>query len=121
MYTEDSVGEFTSQFIFMLLTFFLLALTIFGVHLTQAIDFKTYVDSQIERNGGLTETAEENINDYSVKHYQGRYAVTSLSGTGKKAFGESIDYLISAKIQILFFDLPDQLVAIQGSTISQVR
>ncbi|MGM0941316.1 MAG: hypothetical protein ACQEWU_10190 [Bacillota bacterium] len=121
MYMEDSSGEFVSQFTFMLITFFLLAFTIFSIHLTQAIDFKTYVDSQIERNGGFTPKAESNINTYSEEHYQGRYSVASLSGTDKKSFGENIDYLITAQMKILFFDLPDQIINIRGSTISQVR
>lgn len=118
---EDAAGAFTLQVQLMLSVFLLLGLTIFMINHTQTIDFKNYVDGQAEKNGGLTENAMTNINSYSEAHYGGRYEVVSLSGNEKKSYGESIDYEIRGNIQILFFDIPDQLTRTRGSTISYVR
>jgi hypothetical protein len=121
LYAEDAAGEFTLQIQFMLLVFFVLAITIYVIQHTQTIDMKNYVDGQVEKYGGFTTEAVNNINDYSEKHYAGRYEVTSLSGNSKKPFGESIQYEIKGTIKIFFFNLPDQLVKSRGETVSYAR
>lgn len=120
MVMEDAAGEFTSQIIFMLIVYFLLALVIFGAQSIQTTDFKNYVDGQLESHGGLTAEASASIEDYSKKHYGGRYSVVS-SSTSKKTYGETIEYEIRGKLKIFFMDMPDQLVSKRGSTISLVR
>ncbi|MEC0709758.1 hypothetical protein P8881_19730 [Bacillus haynesii] len=121
MAMEDAAGEFTMQLIFMSILYFLLGIVIFGAQSIQTTDFKNYVDSQLERNGGLTAEASTNIQTYSNKHYGGRYTVESSSGSKKLPYGEVIDYEITGKLKIFFMDLPDQLVKKRGSTISLVR
>ncbi|PKR83052.1 hypothetical protein [Heyndrickxia camelliae] len=121
MYQEDAVGEFNNQMHLMIITFFLISLTIFIIQHTQTVDMKNYVDGQIEKYGGLTSQSRNNIKNYSEKYYDGRYEVTSLSGYEKKSYGETIDYEITGKIKIFFFNLPDQLVKTRGSTVSLVR
>lgn len=119
--SEDAAGAFTIQVISMLLLFFMLGLFIFGIQNIQTIDFKNYVDGQLERHGGLTEQAAANIDDYSKKYYEGRYSVTSMSGTEKLPYGEPINYKIKGTIQVYFLDLPNQITFKEGSTISLVR
>lgn len=121
MYAEDAAGEFSLQIMLMAFVMFLMAITIFFVSYIQSSDFKTYIDGQIERNGGLTTTAVENINEYSNKYYDGKFEVTSLSGSDKKSFGSEVNYIVTGNIEVFFFDLPDQLITSRGSAISKVR
>lgn len=121
MGSEDAAGAFTIQMIFTFLSLFMFALFIYGIQNIQTQDFKNYVDGQLERHGGLTSVAASNISNFSDDYYQGRYSVTSLSGTGKKAYGEVIDYRISGTIDIVFMDIPNVLTSKNGSTISLVR
>lgn len=118
---EDAAGAFTLQLIFMFLLFFLLGFFIFGIQNIQTIDFKNYVDGQLEKHGGLTAQAETNIDNYSNQYYQGRYKVKSLSGTGHLPYGETINYEIQGSVKVYFMDLPNQVTLKKGSTISLVR
>lgn len=121
MNTEDAAGEMTLQVMFYLFVLFILAFSIFTIQRIQAVDFKTYVSGQLEKNGGFTDTAIENIENYSEEHYDGRLAVRSLSGYEKLSYGETIEFEIVGRITILFFDLPDQITTIRGSAESMVR
>ena len=121
MASEDAAGAFTLQIIFYLFLLFLLGFTIFGIQNVQTIDFKNYVDGQLESHGGLTRQAQTNINEYSNSHYQGRYSVTSSSGANKLPFGEPIHYEIRGSIKIFFMDVGDQITLKKGKTVSYVR
>lgn len=121
MYAEDAAGEFSLQMILMAFVMFLMAVTIFFVSYIQSSDFKTYVDGQIERNGGLTPTSVQNIQAYSNRFYDGKFEVTSLSGSDSKDFGLDVDYIVTGNIEVFFFELPDQLITSRGSATSKVR
>ncbi|MED4041028.1 MULTISPECIES: hypothetical protein [Niallia] len=121
MYAEDAAGEFSLQIMLMAFVMFLMAITIFFVSYIQSSDFKTYIDGQIERNGGLTATSVQNIQEYSNKFYDGKFEVTSLSGSEKQAYGLEVEYIVTGNVEVFFFDLPDQLVTSRGSAISMVK
>lgn len=121
MQAEEAAGEFTLQVMLMFFIFLMMATTIFFVTYIQTSDIKTYVNGQIERNGGLTATAVQNINDYSSKYYDKKFSVTSLSGNDKKPFGSEVNYIVNANVKVVFFDLPDQLISSRGSAVSKVR
>lgn len=121
MASEDAAGAFTLQFIFMLFVLFFLGFCIFGIQNIQTIDFKNYVDGQLESHGGLTSEAKSNINDYSNNHYQGRYSVESTSGSQKLPFGETIHYEIKGSIKLYFMNVGDQITLKRGKTLSYVR
>lgn len=121
LHTEDAVGEFTLQIIFMFLVFFIMSFSIFAIQHTQSIDFKTFVNGQVERHGGFTPEAVTNIQNHSEQYFSGRFTVKSLSGYDRKPHGEVISYKVQGRIQILFFNLPDQLTGTRGFTISRVR
>lgn len=121
MNMEDSVGEFYLQYTLMLFVFLLLGVTIFLGQYTQSVDFKSYVNTVIQRDGGLTSTAQAEIEHYSNEHFNGRYSVMSLSGNDKKPYGSVINYQITGKIKLYFFNLPAQSVITRGATVSLVR
>jgi len=118
---EDASGEFFSQYILMLFVFLLLGLTIFLNQHTQTVDFKSYVSDEIQRHGGLTLSAQTEIQDYSNEHFNGRYSVMSLSGNQKVPYGEVVNYEIKGNIKIYLFDLPNQIAISKGSAVSLVR
>lgn len=118
---EDAVGAAWLQYIFMLLLFFLVSITLFGIHNIQMIDFNSYVETQIQRQGGITVEAQEKINEYSEKHFAGRYSAQSLSGNEKVPFGTEVHYEIVGDIRIFLMSFPNQIVSRKGSTISLVR
>lgn len=121
MHVEDASGAFTLQVIFMLVIFFLLGFFLFGIQNVQTVDFKNYVDGQLEKNGGFTEEAASNIKAYSDRYYEGRYSVANLSSTGQQPYGTPIDYEIKGTVKVYFMDLPNQLTLKQGTTTSLVR
>ncbi|WP_079707725.1 hypothetical protein [Paraliobacillus ryukyuensis] len=121
MVIEDTSGETVNLLSLFLFSLVIVSITVYSIYHVQSIDFKNYVDAEIERNGGLTDIAVSNINDYSDQHYLGRFEVSSLSGNDKKPFGGRIDYVVQGEFSILFFDIPDQFVSTHGFAVSQVR
>ncbi|MFT3657237.1 MULTISPECIES: hypothetical protein [Bacillus] len=121
MTLEQNASSIQNMVITGMLILAILCITGGIVPFTQAIEFKGYVNTQIERNGGLTPESERNISDYNQQHYQGRYKVVSNDGGQKKKFGENIDYTIKGKVQFDFFNLPPIQLNIKGSAVSLVR
>ena len=58
---EHTVSEIVKYFTTMMFILLLFGFTIMGKHLTDVNGFKDYVNVQIERNGGYTANAKENI------------------------------------------------------------
>ena len=108
-------------YIFAVLTTLMLGIGIFCYQIQQVDGFRQYVDAQIERNGGLTETAVSSINEYSQKNYKGRYSVSSDQMSTKYPFGSIINYKIIGKYKVLFWEFDEQKYAINGSSVSLVR
>lgn len=118
---EDTSGETVNLLSLFMFCLLIVSISVYSIYQVQSVDFKNYVDGEIERNGGLTDTAVDNINTYSTDHYLGRFEAISLSGNDKKSFGERVDYIVQGEVSILFFDLPDQIVSTRGFSVSQVR
>ncbi|MGY3219103.1 hypothetical protein [Bacillus sp. TE9122W] len=106
---------------FSLLFFAILTTATIAIPFTQAIDMKRYVNDQIERYGGLTNDAQNQIKSYSEKNFGGKFTVVSLSGNQKAQFGEEINYKLKGEAEINFFDLPSIPFALNGSASSNVR
>ncbi|KAF2423345.1 hypothetical protein NSQ76_20665 [Bacillus sp. FSL M8-0256] len=118
---EQNVASLQNMVLTGLLLMAIIAIAGAIVPFTQAIEFKSYVTTQIERNGGLTAEAKENIDEYNQAHYQGRYQVSSNSEGQKKKFGESVDYTIKGNVHFDFFNLPPIPIGVKGSAVSLVR
>ena len=108
-------------YIFAILTTFIVAISIFCFEVQQVNSFRAYVDSQIERNGGLTNSAMSNINTYNEKNYKGKFTVNSDQMNQKFAYGSIIDYQVVGKYKMLFLDFDTQSYPVNGSSISLIR
>lgn len=87
-------------FLFTLTCFASFALYTYEVRETP--NFRQHVNYQIERNGGLTEQAIENITLYSEEQYGGRYTISSPQMNQKVSFGETVEYTVTGVFEIKF-------------------
>lgn len=117
---EGAIMEIVKWFIGMLMLLVILAFTIFAINTSSVNTFKQQVSYEIERNGGLTQDAINNLHEYSEEFYGGRFKV----GTGPMepvAFGEKVDYEVKSNVEILFFPIPNAELTFKGSGVSYVR
>ncbi|MCJ8223653.1 hypothetical protein P8822_00415 [Bacillus sonorensis] len=118
---EGSAMELVKMYVTVFFIFALFSAGAYLININQANDFKQYVNYQIERNGGLTESAMGKISDYNEEHYHGRFNVVSSQGSRKMPFGEEVDYTIKGKYEFFFISLPVQLIHVKGSAVSMIR
>lgn len=118
---EGNIMMTTKMYVTCLLVAFMATIGIFLFQLQQGNNFKQYVNYQIEQNGGLTTSAVSKINDYSEKHFNGRFSVQSSQMNQKFKYGTEIDYEITGRFTFLFLDFEDVNLPIKGSALSFVR
>lgn len=119
---EGAVMEFIKWFLGIFLFFMLLSIAMFSFDLGNVNSFKQQVNYQIERQGGLTETAVANINDYSDKYYHGAFQIESEQLNEKVAYGDIVDYTVKGTFDIKIFPIiPDVHLTFNGTGVSQVR
>lgn len=118
---EGTIMELVKWFVGLLLIMMLISLTMFSFQLDNVNSFKQQVNYQIERQGGLTETAIKNINEYSKKYYNGAFKVESERLNEKVAFGEAVDYVVKGTFKIQIFPISDIHLDFNGTGVSQVR
>lgn len=118
---EGTIMELVKWFVGLLLVMLILAITVFGIELSSVNNFKQQVNYQIERNGGLTDTALKELDEYSHKYYGGRFKVESDKLKQKVVFGEIVDYKIIGTFKVKFFSMPDIALRFNGTGVSQVR
>ena len=118
---EGAIMEFVKWFIGLLSFMLLFAAVVFFFQLGQVNDFKQQVNYQIERNGGLTESAISSIDEYSAKYNDGRFSVDSDLLNQKVNFGETVDYQVHAVFDIIIFLIPDVNMTFSGTGASQIR
>jgi len=115
------VASIFKIFISFIMIMLFVSIFFYGASWLQAIDFKTYVEDQINREGGLTTTAMSNINEYNKNNYNSKFKVVSESGSDKKPYGTVVKYHIEGEIGSYGFNVPLQLVYVSGSGVSLVR
>ncbi|EAE8116651.1 hypothetical protein JI528_14665 [Listeria monocytogenes] len=117
---EHGVNHAVSIIIFSFLLLITVGLTSYGIEFAHAIEYKSQVNNQIERQGGLTNQAQSTLKSYSKDHYNNKISVQS-SQTKKEAYGTTVEYEIHSEVQFLFFQLPKQMLTVKGSAVSLVR
>lgn len=116
----DQGSAFLLKIWFMaLLTVFLLMVAVVLFQISEKNDYQLYVNNEIERHGGLTTEALNNIKHYSDTHFNSRFTMKSTSD--KKPYGEVIPYVYELKITPLFFELDILTREFNGSAASKVR
>lgn len=118
---EATIMELVKWFIGLLLIMMMVSLAMFFFQVGNVNSFKQQVNYQIERQGGLTKTALENLNEYSEKYYNGAFTVESDQLNEKVAYGETVDYVIKGVFDIKIFPVPDVHLDFSGTGVSQIR
>ena len=109
------------MYISMVLIVLMIGLAIFMYEVNQSNNYKQYVNAQIERHGGLTLEAIEEINQYSQEHFNGNFTIDSSQATAKEPFGTVVNYTAYANFKILFLEFDNVQIPLNGSTTSLVR
>lgn len=118
---EGSTMEMGKMYIFLFMIFSFFALAGFFTSINHANEFKTYINYQIESNGGLTSKALDNIEKYNDEHYDGKFTITSPVENEKFPYGKQVDYSLKTTYKFFFIPLGDQAISVKGSALSLVR
>lgn len=118
---SDGIMEMGKWFLSLISFMALLYLAIFFFQISDKNNYLQQVNYEIERQGGLTTEAVENLTSHSNEYYGGRYAVKSDQLNQKVGYGEIVNYTIEATISIDMFNLPSYHIEFPGSAVSQVR
>lgn len=92
-----------------------------GTQVSQAPNFKQVVNDNIERYGGLTDTAQNKIEEYSNTFNEGRFTVESVDMGKKKEYGEVVNYNIKQVYEINFLVSKKVTRNLEGQAVSEVR
>ncbi|MGP9043217.1 hypothetical protein [Cytobacillus kochii] len=118
---ESNIMVAVKSYVAMLLILFMLSMAVFLYQIQQVNGYKQYVNYQIERHGGLTSVALNKIDEYSSRHYNNKFSVTSAQQNQQLAFGSVIDYEIQGTFNLLFLDIAEQKYNYKGSAVSLIR
>jgi hypothetical protein len=102
-----------------LITTIILTIAGAAIQYGEKSDFKQYVNNSIERNGGITDTALTDIQNYSDEAFNGRFKM--LSTSDKKSYGEQLNYEFEMYITPIFMDFEIITIKDTGSASSKVR
>lgn len=125
---EHAISEIIKIFTTMIFILLLVGMVIMGKHLSDVNSFKEYVNTQIERNGGYTQTVKTNVEKMNKDSFNNMFVVYEPdSNTPKKIeeapFGEIVNYEIHSDIPIPFttagtIKIP---IAFKGQAVSRIR
>jgi hypothetical protein len=118
---ENSVMEILKWFLGLLLILGIVSTGIFFFQVQEVNTFKQQINYQIERRGGLTPEAIEELETYADTFLQGSYNIESDLLHERVAFGEKVEYTIIATYSIAFFPIPDVILTFRGIGVSKIR
>ncbi|MCY8151329.1 hypothetical protein [Bacillus paralicheniformis] len=118
---DGSLTAIAKMYLAILIIAGLVSVASFFIQANQGNEYKQYINYQIERNGGLTVSAMEKLNEYNNKYYDGRFKIESPMMNQKVKYGDEITYTVTGSFKILYFDLPIQTISIKGSALSLIR
>lgn len=118
---EHTIMEFAKWFMGILLLGLIFSVGMIFFRLQEVNSFKQQINYQIERRGGLTQEAVEELNEYSNENYLSNYRLESDKLNQKVSFGETVEYSVKVEIPIDIFNVPSLEFESKGSGVSQVR
>lgn len=118
---EGSVMAIAKMYMAIFILFCLFSASAFFIQVNQGNEYKQYINYQIERNGGLTSSAMEHIEQYNKKYYDSRFTIESPMMNQKVKYGDEVNYSVKGRFKISYFDLPIQTISIKGSALSLIR
>lgn len=94
---------------------------VFMININQTQDYKRYINTQIERNGGLTAESMANIEEYNQTYFEGEYTLTCDVAGQKVPYGTEVDYEVTRNIDMAFefYSIPP--LTFEGSSVSLCR
>lgn len=116
---DGAVGFLFKFFFGGMVTLFILTISGAVIQFGEKNDFKQYVNASIERHGGLTDAAVDDIEKYSADTFNGRFTI--LTRTEKKPYGEEIEYDYELKISPVFMKFEVIALTFNGTAASKVR
>lgn len=118
---EGAIMEFIKWILYLFMIVMLMTLSLYYIQVSDSNTFKQQVNYEIERNGGLTDVAVNNLGDYSKEMYGGRYRVESDQLYEQVEFGEIVEYTVVGEFVIAFFELPTSILEFDGQGVSLIR
>lgn len=120
---EGFVNELFKIFISIIMVCMLAALTVYFISISNLKEYKHYVGLEIERNGGLTSEALENIENMNQKYYKGQFSVekTGEMTNEPQPYGTLVDYSVSGKMTFKLFFEVNQTLEMNGTAASMIR
>lgn len=118
---EHGIAELAKIYIGFMLILTVVSAGLFMFQVQDVNTFKQSVNYQIERSGGLTTEAVNNINKYSKENFGGKYTIKSSQLNKKLDYGSQVDYQVIATIPIVFLPIPDVNLVFGGNSVSQIR
>lgn len=117
---ELSVSETIKIFITMFLILMLLSISLFFFKIQGINGFRQQINYQIERNGGLTEEAQEGIKNYA-KNNGIKYSIDSKDLNEKFEYGQPINYKLSVHISVPLFLMKEVSLDFEDTGVSLIR
>lgn len=118
---EQSIMELFKWFTRLLSLLIIMAVFIFGIQVGEGTSYKNQVNHYIERYGGLTNQAIQELNTYSNEYYGGRFRIESPQINQSATFGEVVDYKIIGKFNPVYFSVGEIEIPWSGQAVSLVR
>lgn len=118
---EGTIGEVQRIYLFIMMLLALFTAGMFFFQVSSVNNYKSYVNLQIERSGGLTDEALNYINQYSENTHNGRFNVVSDQIGERVTYGEIVEYQVEGEVKFFLFDLEDRFFTRTGSAVSQIR
>jgi hypothetical protein len=118
---EQSIMEILKWFLSLFLVLGIVSLGLFFFQVQEVNTFKQQINYRIERHGGLTPAAIEELEAYAESFLQGRYEIKSDRLNERVGFGEKVEYTITATYSISFLPIPDIVLTFRGMGVSQIR
>lgn len=113
--------EFFKWFTRLFSILIIMALIVLGVQLGELTTYKNHVSNTIERYGGLTELAINDLNTYSNEMYNGRFRIESPQLNESVPFGEIVDYTVIGKFTPVYLSFTEVEIPSSGQAVSLVR
>lgn len=120
---EGFINELFKIFISIIMVCMLAMMTMYFISISNLKEYKHYVGLEIERNGGLTNEALENISNINEKYYKGQFSVEKDGNMSNdpQPYGTLVDYTVRGDVSFKLFFEVDQTIEMNGTAASMIR
>lgn len=116
---KDIFMEYFNIIMASLIVVMILAFLQLAVQVSDNNPFASVVSDVVSRHGGLTKSAQDEIEQYNQTLYGGRYTVVS-EAEERMRYGDEVIVKINTRLKLFFFELPVD-IGFQTSATSKRR